>query len=81
MGRIFTLDEAKALMPQVKANTEPVYALAASLAEELSQAEEANDEARAEDLRERLQTLVQLYKALGGGWNLKDPGAGPHARP
>jgi multidrug efflux system outer membrane protein len=23
----------------------------------------------------RLVTLVQLYKALGGGWNLKDPGA------
>ena len=38
MGRIFTLDEAKALMPQVKATTEPVYTLAASLAEELSQA-------------------------------------------
>jgi multidrug efflux system outer membrane protein len=24
--------------------------------------------------RSRLVTLVQLYKALGGGWNLKDPG-------
>ncbi len=62
MGRIFTLDEAKALMPQVKATTEPVYTLAASLAEELSQAEEASDEARAENLRERLQTLVQSWQ-------------------
>lgn len=62
MSRIFTLDEAKALMPQVKSTTEPVYTLAASLAEELSQAEEANDEPRAEDLRERLQTLVQSWQ-------------------
>ena len=62
MGRIFTLDEAKALMPQVKATTEPVYTLAASLAEELSQAEEANDETRTESLRERLQTLVQSWQ-------------------
>ncbi len=62
MGRIFILEEAQALMPQVKATTEPVYTLAASLAEELSQAEEAQDETRAEDLRERLQTLVQSWQ-------------------
>jgi hypothetical protein len=62
MGRIFTLDEARGLMPQVQATTEPVYTLAASLAEELSQAEEASDEARAQDLRERLQTLVQSWQ-------------------
>jgi len=62
MGRIFTLDEAQALMPQVKAVTEPVYTLAASLAEELSQAEDATDETRAEALRERLQTLVQMWQ-------------------
>ncbi len=62
MGRIFTLEEAKALMPQVKAVTEPVFSLAASLAEELTQAEEAQDEARAEALRERLQTLVQSWQ-------------------
>ncbi len=31
---------------------------------------------------DRLATLVQLYKALGGGWNLPDPGwAGPAGRP
>ncbi|WP_257306547.1 DUF2203 domain-containing protein [Geothrix campi] len=62
MGRIFTLDEARALLPQVKAVTEPVYTLAASLAEELTQAEEAKDEARAEQLRDRLQTLVQTWQ-------------------
>ena len=62
MGRIFTLEEARALMPQVKAVTEPVYTLAASLAEELGQAEEAKDETRAEALRERLQTLVQRWQ-------------------
>jgi hypothetical protein len=62
MGRIFTLDEARALMPQVIATTEPVYSLAASLAEELSQAEEANDDDRSEDLRSRLQTLVQSWQ-------------------
>jgi hypothetical protein len=62
MGRIFTLDEARALMPQVMALTGPVYTLAASLAEELSQAEEAKQEARADELRERLQTLVQSWQ-------------------
>jgi hypothetical protein len=62
MGRIFTLDQAQAMMPQVKAITEPVYTLAASLAEELSQAEDANEEPRAEVLRERLQTLVQTWQ-------------------
>ncbi|NTW87471.1 MAG: DUF2203 domain-containing protein [Holophagaceae bacterium] len=62
MGRIFTLEQARALMPQVMATTEPVYTLAASLAEELSQAEDASDEARAEDLRERLQVLVQSWQ-------------------
>ena len=62
MGRIFTLEEARALMPQVMATTEPVYTLAASLAEELSQAEDSSDEERASDLRERLQTLVQSWQ-------------------
>ena len=62
MGRIFTLEEAQALMPQVKAMTEPVYSLASSLAEELRVAEDARDETRAEELRERLQTLVQSWQ-------------------
>lgn len=29
----------------------------------------------------RLLTLVQLYKALGGGWNLADPGSAPYPLP
>ena len=62
MGRIFTLEEARALMPQVMATTEPVYTLAASLAEELSQAEDDSDEERAGNLRERLQILVQSWQ-------------------
>ena len=62
MGRIFTLEEAQAVMPQVKAMTEPVYALASSLAEELREAEDAQDETRAEALRERIQVLVQSWQ-------------------
>ena len=62
MGRIFTLEEARALMPQVRATTEPVFQLATSLAEELGQAEEANDDARAQQLRDRLQSLVQMWQ-------------------
>jgi hypothetical protein len=62
MGRIFTLEEAQALMPQVKAMTEPVYSLASSLAEELREAEDQKDEDRTEALRERLQTLIQSWQ-------------------
>ncbi len=69
MGRIFTLEQAKAEMPHVRALTEPVFILASSLAEELEQAEERNDEAHAEQVRERLQDLVQSWsesmRALG----------------
>lgn len=61
MSRIFTLDEARALMPQVKAVTRPVFDLASSLAEELKEAEGHHDEARAESLRERLQVLVESW--------------------
>ena len=63
MGRIFTLEEAKALMPRVKALTDPVFHLANSLAEELQPAEEAKDSARAEAIRERLQALVESWSA------------------
>jgi hypothetical protein len=61
MGRVFTLQEARGLMPKVKGLTNPVFELAASLAEELQQADERDDEARAEELRERLQTLVESW--------------------
>lgn len=61
MGRVFTLQEARDLMPRVKDLTKPVFELAASLAEELQQADESEDETRAEELRERLQTLVESW--------------------
>lgn len=61
MARIFNLEEAQALMPQVRALTAPVYQLAESLAEEISQADEAGDSARAEQARERLQILVENW--------------------
>lgn len=61
MTRIFSLDEARALMPQVQAITRPVFELATSLAEELHEAEQQNDEGRADSLRERLQTLVETW--------------------
>ena len=60
MARVFTLEEAKALMPAVRSMTGPVFQLAASLAEELSELEE-QDDARAEALRDRLQVLVESW--------------------
>ncbi len=61
MGRVFTLDEARERMPKVRALTEPVHALAESLALELHEAEDQQDQARAEALQERLQDLVQSW--------------------
>jgi hypothetical protein len=61
MGRVFTLQEASELMPQVQDLTKPVFELAASLAEELQEADDRDDETRAEELRERLQTLVESW--------------------
>jgi hypothetical protein len=61
MGRVFTLQEASALMPKVQDLTAPVFQLAASLAEELQEADEQEDEPRAEELRERLQQLVESW--------------------
>ena len=60
MARVFTLEEAKALMPAVRSMTGPVFLLAASLAEELSELDE-QDDARAEALRDRLQVLVESW--------------------
>jgi multidrug efflux system outer membrane protein len=39
------------------------------------------ENARSRTRMARLVTVVELYKALGGGWNLKDPGAGGWAQP
>lgn len=61
MSRIFTLEEARALMPRVKGLTEPAFELATSLAEELEGLEAATDAAGSEALRERLNTLVSSW--------------------
>ncbi len=61
MSRVFTLEEAKALMPKVKETTASVFGLASSLAQELGEAEHAEDEVRAGELRERLQALVESW--------------------
>jgi len=61
MGRVFTLQEAREVMPKVQELTKPVFELAASLAEELQDADEREDESRGEELRERLQTLVESW--------------------
>lgn len=61
MNRIFTLEEARALMPKVQSMTRPVYSLASSLAEELQEAEQHEDEARAEATRDRLHQLVESW--------------------
>ncbi len=61
MARVFSMEEAQAMMPAVRSMTGPVFLLAASLAEELSAAEENEEETRAEELRERLQMLVESW--------------------
>ena len=68
MPRIFTLEESQALMPEVRRLTEPVYLLAASLARELQEAEDANEEGRGEDLRARLQALVESWTEGVQAW-------------
>lgn len=60
MTHVFTLDEAQDLMPRVKAITKPVFELASSLSQELREIED-QDQARADQLRERLQTLVTVW--------------------
>lgn len=61
MTRTFSLEEARALMPRVLGLTRPAHELASSLAEELQDAERREDEPRADELRERLQTLVGTW--------------------
>ena len=38
MARVFTLEEARGILPRVQAVTQPVFELASSLAEELQAA-------------------------------------------
>lgn len=69
MARTFSLEEAQARMPEVKRLTEPVYLLAASLARETQDAEKAGDAGRVEDLKARIQALIEAWsesmQALG----------------
>lgn len=61
MTHLFTLEEARALLPEVQAMTQPVFELASSLSRELQEVEDQGDERRAEALRERLQVLVTTW--------------------
>ena len=61
MARVFNLEEARAVLPKVQAMTQPVFELASSLAEELQSAEDLQDDARAEQLQERLETLMESW--------------------
>mgnify|MGYP001252745242 CR=1 FL=1 len=63
MTRIFTLDEARDLLPRIQTLTRPVFELASSLAEELQAVEQREDETRAEELRERIHVLVDSWAA------------------
>jgi hypothetical protein len=61
MARVFTLEEARATLPQVQVVTRPVFELASSLAEELQESEDRNDEERVEALQERLGALMESW--------------------
>jgi len=61
MARVFTLEEARAILPQVQAVTRPVFELASSMAEELQASEDAQDETRVEELQERLEALMESW--------------------
>jgi hypothetical protein len=61
MARVFTLEEARAVLPHVQAVTRPVFELASSLAEELQAAEDSGDEVRVESLQGRLETLMEAW--------------------
>jgi hypothetical protein len=61
MARVFTLEEAKELMPLVARMTTPAYLLAMSLAEELEAAGDQGRDEDAEALRERIQMVVESW--------------------
>jgi len=61
MARVFTLEEARAILPKVQAVTQPVFELASSLAEELQVAEDRGDDSRVESLQLRLETLMDSW--------------------
>ena len=61
MTRIFTLDEARKVLPGVQAVTRPVFELASSLAEELQASEDRRDDAQVEALQIRLEALMESW--------------------
>jgi hypothetical protein len=61
MARVFTLEEARAVLPKVQAVTRPVFELASSMAEELQSAEDGGDETRVESLQARLEALMESW--------------------
>ena len=61
MARVFTLEEARAVLPMVQAVTRPVFELASSMAEELQAAEDGSDEVRVESLQSRLEALMESW--------------------
>jgi hypothetical protein len=61
MVRVFTLEEAREILPKVQAVTQPVFELASSLAEELQAAEDRQEEARVESLQTRLEALMDSW--------------------
>jgi hypothetical protein len=75
MARVFTLEEARGVLPQVQAVTRPVFELASSLAEELQAAEDLQDDERVEQLQERLEALMESWAEAvrGMGPEVKGP--------
>jgi hypothetical protein len=61
MARVFTLEEARGVLPRVQSITRPVFELASSLAEELQSAEDGQDDARVESLQVRLEELMDSW--------------------
>jgi len=61
MARVFTLEEARAALPNVQTLTRPVFELASSLAEELQVSEDRQDDARVEALQGRLEALMESW--------------------
>ena len=61
MTHVFTLNEAQDLLPRLKAITRPVFELASSFNQELLHVEKLGEQARADELRERLQALVTVW--------------------
>ena len=76
-GEVSTLLVAYGKLADVEAAGLSSYLEVLDAQQQLFPAENNRSQARLA----RLTTLVQLYKALGGGWNLQDPGWTPPGGP